>query len=99
MLFRSDFFLSSPGVTTGLTSWIICLRGCVSIAKEASAHIRSGPLGSLVAQGAKMEALTAGGTALQDNEDDQVRCLSDELHELRLLLPIVSTFLRNGFSK
>jgi hypothetical protein len=46
----TDFSLPSPGVTTRLPSWIICLRGCVYIVKEASDHIRSGPLGSLLAQ-------------------------------------------------
>jgi hypothetical protein len=89
-----DFLLPSSEVTYGLTSWIICLRGCVSIAREASSHIKSGPLGPLIAQGAKVDLLTTDGTVLQDDEDDQVRPSTSKLAcflSIFLMLPQIKT--------
>ena len=75
----SNSLFPIPEAAPGLTSWIVCLRGCVSVVKEASSHIKSGPLGPLLAQGTKVNLLTRDGVVLQDDEDNQVRYLLSSL--------------------
>jgi hypothetical protein len=62
-----------PNVTLykGPANWIVCLRGCASIFKQAPSHINSGPLGRLIAQGSRIEAVAAEAGALPQNEDER----------------------------
>lgn len=85
--FRSpEVILPSPGVALykGPANWIVCLRGCDSIMQQALSHMKSGPLGKLLAQGMQAETLAAGITVLPQNEDDQsVEYLSQHLLNLQ----------------
>ena len=62
-----------PNVTLykGPANWIVCLRGCASIFKQASSHINSGPLGRLIAQGSRVEAVAAEAGPFPQNEDER----------------------------
>jgi hypothetical protein len=67
----ANFLLPAPEVSSGLTNWIICLRGCSSIVRASCQHIRSGPLARLVDQENRADILTAGGRLLKQDEDSQ----------------------------
>jgi hypothetical protein len=77
---RPDFLLPSPDVTERLTSWIFCLRGCVSIIEQAKTHIKSGPLGGII-RDPSYERVHAA----LEHDEDQIPIDDDDCQVSRLL--------------
>ena len=74
---------STPALYTGPANWIVCLRGCVSIANQAMPYIRAGPLGSLMAQGTQVSNLARTVSAFPENDDDRsLEYISENLLKL-----------------
>jgi hypothetical protein len=68
---------------TGLSNWIVCLRGCSSIFQQARSHIMSGPLGFLAAQEDWATTLATPPTEAPQTKDEQsLQYLADHLFNL-----------------
>jgi hypothetical protein len=81
--FRSPEHLlpfSNASSYKGLSSWVVCLRGCASIFQQAGSHIMSGPLRFLIAQEDWTSSFTAPPPRTPPTEDDEsLQYLSDNL--------------------
>lgn len=80
------FLSPSTALYKGPANWITCLRGCGYITQQALSHMKSGPLGNLLAQGKQVADLAEGVTSYPDNEDDQsIEYLSQHLFTLQVV--------------
>lgn len=79
--FRSSaelvFPLTQTSTNEGASNWIICLRGCSSIAWTAQAHIEAGPLGFLLTQGRALETALQSGARPSAEDEESLKQISE----------------------
>lgn len=79
--FRSSAELVFPftqmSTNEGASNWIMCLRGCSSIAWAAQAHIEAGPLGFLITQGRALETSLQSGARPGAEDEVSLKQISD----------------------
>lgn len=72
--FQSPAFLLPSTEATSYrvpANWIMCLRGCSSIYRQASLHINSGPAGTLISLGTMVESAATSETTFLGSEDNR----------------------------
>ncbi|KIM98601.1 hypothetical protein OIDMADRAFT_181899 [Oidiodendron maius Zn] len=81
----NEVFLPSPtpALYKGPANWIVCFRGCASVANQAMPYIRAGPLGILIAQGTQVSNLARTVSVFPENDDDRsIEYISEHLLKL-----------------
>jgi hypothetical protein len=78
----------SVSLYNGPANWIVCHRACDSIVRDAMPHMRSGPLGAILAQGQQACNIAKEVSEFPENEDDESLVY---LSQNMLTLPIVKS--------
>lgn len=62
-----------PGTTEykGLATWLVWPRGCQTILNQARSYIKSGPLGPLISDEKRAQALSEAAKGISGDEDDR----------------------------